>query len=63
MASRPLFVMVAFFLAMVGVTALKSQRQPVVVRPVPADVSTGTYNRMQLSVAAAPAQTEQASHT
>jgi hypothetical protein len=63
MTSRILFVIVAFFLAMVGVAALESQRQPVVVRPVPADVAAGIYDRVQLSLAAATARNEQASRT
>jgi hypothetical protein len=60
MTSRTLFVIVVAILAVIGVASLESQRQPVVIRPVPSDVASGMYDRIQLSVAAATARNEQA---
>jgi hypothetical protein len=60
MTSRTLFVIVVAILAVIGVASLESQRQPVVVRPVPGDVASGMYDRIQLSVAAATARNDQA---
>jgi hypothetical protein len=60
MTYRTLAVIVAATLAVIGVAALESQRQPVVVRPVSGDVASGMYDRIQLSVAAATARNDQA---
>jgi hypothetical protein len=60
MNNRTFFVLVAAVLAVIGVGVLESQRQPVVIRPVPSDVASGMYDRIQLSVAAATARNDQA---
>jgi hypothetical protein len=56
MSARSTAVLAVLFLAVLAVLGLKSQRQPVVVREVPA----GLYDRTQLSVSAATARNEQA---
>jgi hypothetical protein len=56
MSARTTAVLAVLFLAVLTVLGLKSQRQPVVVREVPA----GLYDRIQLSVSAATARNEQA---
>lgn len=58
MNARTTAVLAALVLAIVAVMGLKSQRQPVVVREAPA----GLYDRVQLSVSAATARNEQATH-
>jgi hypothetical protein len=56
MNARTAAVLAALVLAVLAVMGLKSQRQPVVVRKVPA----GLYDRVQLSVSAATARNDQA---
>jgi hypothetical protein len=60
MNNRTLALLVAAILAVVTIFGLQSQQSAVVVRPVPADVAAGTYDRIHLSVAAATARNEQA---
>ncbi len=60
MNNRAFFVLVAAVVAFVACVGLKSQQNPVVFRPVPADVASGQYDRVHMSVAAATTRNEQA---
>jgi len=60
MNNRAFLVLVAAVVAVVACVGLKSQQNPVVFRPIPADVAAGQYDRVHMSVAAATTRNEQA---